>query len=230
MAIRRSLAALALVFTLGSAIAEDAPTTWDGLVEVKPRKMEAAYVLPGADFRPYTKVMLDPVEVAFRKDWMQNMNQNTPLASQVTDRDAQKILDAARSNFDDIFQEAFTKAGYQVVTTAAPDVLRIRTGLLNLYVNAPDVSAPGRSRTFTANAGEATLFIEVRDSVSVALMGRVVDRRQTRDTGMQMATSVSNLSDFRTLFKHWATIAANGVGELKSMSPVPADLKPGQKL
>jgi hypothetical protein len=230
MAIRRSLAALALVFTLGSAIAEDAPTTWDGLVEVKPRKMEAAYVLPGADFRPYTKVMLDPVEVAFRKDWMQNMNQNTPLASQVTDRDAQKILDAARSNFDDIFQEAFTKAGYQVVTTAAPDVLRIRTGLLNLYVNAPDVSAPGRSRTFTANAGEATLFIEVRDSVSVALMGRVVDRRQTRDTGMQMATSVSNLSDFRTLFKHWATIAANGVGELKSMSPIPADLKPGQKL
>jgi len=230
MAIRRSLAALALVFTLGSAIAEDAPTTWDGLVEVKPRNMEAAYVLPGADFRPYTKVMLDPVEVAFRKDWMQNMNQNTPLASQVTDRDAQKILDAARSNFDDIFQEAFTKAGYQVVTTAAPDVLRIRTGLLNLYVNAPDVSAPGRSRTFTANAGEATLFIEVRDSVSVALMGRVVDRRQTRDTGMQMATSVSNLSDFRTLFKHWATIAANGVGELKSMSPVPADLKPGQKL
>jgi hypothetical protein len=230
MAIRRSLAAFALVFTLGSAIAEDAPTTWDGLVEVKPRKMEAAYVLPGADFRPYTKVMLDPVEVAFRKDWMQNMNQNTPLASQVTDRDAQKILDAARSNFDDIFQEAFTKAGYQVVTTAAPDVLRIRTGLLNLYVNAPDVSAPGRSRTFTANAGEATLFIEVRDSVSVALMGRVVDRRQTRDTGMQMATSVSNLSDFRTLFKHWATIAANGVGELKSMSPIPADLKPGQKL
>ena len=226
----RKLAALAFVFALGPVLAEDAPTSWDGLVEVKPRKMEAAYVLPGADFRPDTKVMLDPVEVAFQKDWLKNMNQNTPLSYQVTDRDAQKILDTARSNFDDIFQEAFTKAGYQVVTTAAPDVLRIRSGLLNLYVNAPDLNAPGRSRSFTANAGQATLFIEVRDSVSEALMGRVVDRRQTRDTGMQMATSVSNLSDFRMLFKQWAAIAAKGMGELKSLSPVPTDIKPGQKL
>lgn len=225
-----SFTALALVFMLGTASAEDAPTTWDGLVQVKPRKMEAAYVLPGADFRPYTKVMLDPVEVAFRKDWLQNMNQNTPLAYQITDRDAQKILDAARSNFDDIFQDAFTKAGYQVVTTAAPDVLRIRTGLLNLYVNAPDVSGPGRERSFTANAGEATLFIEVRDSVSVALLGRVVDRRETQNTGMQMATSVSNQAEFRMLFKQWAAIAAKGMDELKSISPVPQDLKPGQQL
>jgi hypothetical protein len=226
----KTLATVALVFALGTAVAEDAPTSWDGLVEVKPRKMEAAYVLPGADFRPYAKVMLDPVEVAFQKDWMKNMNRNTPLSNQVTDRDAQKIMDTARSNFDDIFHEAFTKAGYQVVTTAAPDVLRIRTGLLNLYINAPDVNSPGRSRSFTANAGEATLFIEVRDSVSGALMGRVVDRRETRDTGMQMATSVSNLSDFRTLFKQWASIAAKGMDELKSISPVPTDLKPGQKL
>jgi Protein of unknown function (DUF3313) len=226
----KSMATVALVFTLGTALAEDAPTNWDGLVEVKPRKMEAAYVLPGADFRPYTKVMLDPVEVAFRKDWMQNMNRDTPLSNQVTDRDAQKILDAARSNFDDIFQEAFTKAGYQVVTTAAPDVLRIRTGLLNLYINAPDLNAPGRSRSYTANAGEATLFIEVRDSVSVALLGRVVDRRQTRDTGMQMATGVSNQADFRMLFKQWASIAAKGMEELKSISPVPTELKPGQQL
>lgn len=230
MLIRKSLATLGLVLTLGTALAADAPETWDGLVEVKPRKADAAYLMPGADFRPYTKVMLDPTEVAFRKDWMKDMNQGTSLSRQVTDQDAQKILDTARSNFDDIFAEAFTKAGFQVVTAAAPDVLRIRTGLANLYVNAPDVNAPGRSRTFTANAGEATLIVEVRDSVSGALMGRAVDRRQTRDTGMQMATSVSNLSDFRILFKHWASIAASGVNELKSMSPVPVDLKPGQKL
>jgi hypothetical protein len=226
----KAVATMALLLTLGTALAEEAPTNWDGLVEVKPRRMEAAYVLPGADFRPYTKVMLDPVEVAFQKDWLKNMNQNTPLSYQVTDRDAQKILDTARSNFDDIFKEAFTKAGYQVVATAAPDVLRVRTGLLNLYVNAPDLNAPGRSRSFTANAGQATLFIEVRDSVSEALMGRVVDNRETRQKGMQMATSVSNLSDFRLLFKQWAAIAAKGMDELKSISPVPTDLKPGQKL
>jgi hypothetical protein len=226
----RSLATLALVLVLSPALAEDVPTHWDGLVEVKPRKMEAAYLLPGADFRPYTKVMLDPTEVAFRKDWMKDINRGTPLSNQVTDRDAQKIIETAKSNFDDIFQEAFTKAGYQVVTTGGADVLRIRTGVLNLYVNAPDVQAAGRSVSFTANAGEATLFIEARDSVSGALLGRVVDRRETRDTGMQMANSVTNLSDFRMLFKQWASIAAKGVAELKAVSPVPANLQPWQKL
>jgi hypothetical protein len=43
------------------------PDTWDGLVEVKPKRMDAAYLLPGADFRSYTKVMIDPSEVAFRE-------------------------------------------------------------------------------------------------------------------------------------------------------------------
>jgi hypothetical protein len=73
--------------------------------------------------------------------------------------------------------------------------------------------------------------IEVRDSPTNALLGRVVDRRETLDSGgMQMANSVSNLSDFRQLFKQWATTTAKGLDELKAHSPVPLDLKPKQKL
>ena len=45
------------------------PDNWDGLVRVKPKRMDAAYVAPGTDFRAYTKVMFDPAEVAFKKDW-----------------------------------------------------------------------------------------------------------------------------------------------------------------
>ena len=116
----KTLPLLALAMFLGTAIADEAPTNWDGLIEVKPRKMDAVFLMPGADFRPYTKVMVDPTEVAFRKDWMKEMNEpGSSLSRRVTEEDAAKILEAARSNFDDIFQEAFTKAGYAVVT--APD-------------------------------------------------------------------------------------------------------------
>lgn len=227
----RLLAATLLLATFGTALAEDTPESWDGLVEVKARNVDAAFLLPGADFRPYTRLMVDPTEVAFRKDWLKEMNQpGVSLSRHVTQDDVAKILEAARSNFDDIFHEAFQKAGYQIVTAPGPDVLRVRTGVLNLYVNAPDIQAPGRSRTFTANAGEATLVIEVRDSSTSALLGRVVDRRATRDTGMQMATSVSNVSDFRALFQRWAGITVKGLEELKAQSPVPLDLKPKQKL
>jgi hypothetical protein len=64
-----------------------------------------------------------------------------------------------------------------------------------------------------------------------ALMGRAVDRRETRSSaGMQMTTSVTNQVEFRALFRQWANTAAKGLEELKSHSPVPADLRPGQKM
>ena len=93
------------------------------------------------------------------------------------------------------------------------------------------MQAPGRSRTYTMEAGEATLVMEVRDSLTNALLGRVIDRRETQSTGMmQLSSSVSNLSDFRLMFKSWAGITTKGMDELKAHSPVPADLKAGQKL
>lgn len=232
MTAMKTVLAVILAMLLGTAIAEQAPASWDGLVEVNPKKMDLVYLLPGADFRPYTKVMVDPTEVAFRKDWLKEMNRpGVSLSQRVKEDDAAKILEVARSNFDDIFQEAFTKAGYAVVATPGPDVLRVSTGVLNLYLNAPDTMSAGRSRSFTANAGEATLVIEVRDSTTGALLGRVVDQRETRDSGgMHIATNVSNLADFRTLFKQWAATSTKGLDELKAHSPVPLDLKPKQKL
>jgi hypothetical protein len=225
-----AISLLALAFA-GSSLADKPPETWDGLVEVKAKRVELAYLAPGADFRPYTKVMVDPTQVAFHKDWMKNMNQQRDLSRRTTPEDAEEILAAARSNFDDIFHEAFKKAGFAVASAPGPDVLRVATAVVNLYVNAPDTMSAGRSRTYTANAGEATLVIEMRDSRTGALLGRVVDQRETRDMGgMAMTTSVTNVSDFRALFKNWASITVKGIEALKAASPVPADLKPGQKL
>lgn len=225
------LAIAALLATSGSVLAADAPESWDGLVEVKAKRMDAAYLMPGADFRPYTKLMIDPSEAAFKKDWMRSINTQRSLSDRVTEQDAQKILAAARTNFDDIFAEAFKQAGYEIVATPGPDVLRVSTAVIDLYLNAPDTMSAGRSYSFTMEAGEATLVIEVRDSMTGALMGRVLDRRETRNTGrLQMTTSVSNQAEFRSLFKQWAGITVKGLGELKAQSPVPADLKPKQKL
>lgn len=224
------LAALLLVATCGAALADDMPASWDGLVQVKPKRMDAAYLLPGADFRPYTKLMVDPAEVAFARNWLRSQNDSRNLSHKVTQEDAEKILAAARSNFDEIFVEAFTKAGYTIVKAPGPDVMRVSTAVLNLYVTAPDVPTAGRSTTYTTQAGEATLVIEVRDSTTNLLLGRVLDRRETQRSTLQMTTSVTNLAEFRTLFKAWAGTAVKGLAELKEQSPVPEDLKPKQKL
>jgi hypothetical protein len=225
------LAALTMLASIATASAADAPESWDGLIEVKPKRMDAAYLLPGADFRPYTRLMIDPTQVAFQKDWQKRINQDRRPSDRVDDEQAQKILAAARANFDDVFAEAFTKAGFTIVTAPAADVLRISTAVINLYVNAPDTMSAGRSYSFTTEAGEATLVIEVRDSLSGALMGRVLDRRETQGgAGMQMTNRVTNQTEFRALFRQWAGTTVKGLDELKAHSPVPTDLRPGQKL
>src|SRR5882757_4630346 len=70
------LAALAISAPT-SLHAAKAPPTWDNLVQVKSKRADAVYLLPGADFKPYTKIMLDQTEVAFRKNWLRDYNSST---------------------------------------------------------------------------------------------------------------------------------------------------------
>jgi Protein of unknown function (DUF3313) len=207
--------------------AAEPAANWDGLVEVKSPKMDVAYLMPGADFRTYKKIMLDKPEVAFRKNWMRDMNRS--FGHRVDEDDAKKILSNVQSNTTDIFAEAFAKAGYTVVTEPGDDVLRVRSGVIDVYVNAPDTMSAGRTRTYTANAGEATLVLELRDSMTNALLGRVLDRRETR--GMPgISNSASNLSEYRSLARQWAGISVKGLDKLRAHSPIPDPLAPGQKL
>ena len=232
MRLERWIASSLLALFMGAAFAADkAPASMDGLVEVKSKRLDAAYLAPGADFRPYTKLMVDPTQTAFHKDWMKNMNDRRDISRMVDSDQAKEMLEAARTNFAEVFTEVFTKAGYSIVDKPGPDVLRVTPGVVNLYVNAPDLKTAGRSRSYTANAGEATMVLEVRDSQSNALLGRVFDQRQTHESlGMQMSNSVTNIADFRMLFKSWANVSVKGLETLKSVSPLPATLTPGQKI
>jgi hypothetical protein len=120
----------------------------------------------------------------------------------------------------EIFVEEFNKGGYQVVTEAGPDVLWLRTGVLNVRVSAPDTMEPGRTYTFANDAGEATYFIEVRDSTTGALLGRAVDRRLAGDNTIGQRNRATNRSDFRRLVERWAELSIRGLNELKARAPI----------
>ena len=210
-----------LIAPASISAADKAPDTWDGLYKVKAKKMELVYLQPQADFRSYTKVLLDPAEVAFRKNWQRDQNDDRlDLANRVSDSDARRILDAARDGLAKVFTKAYQNAGYQVVTAPGPDVLRISTAVVNLDVAAPDVMTAGRSRSYSREAGSATLAVEARDSVSGSLLGRAVDSRDTGDAGLFIRNSVTNSSEFEQLFASWAKISAQGLNELKELSPI----------
>lgn len=226
-------AVLALALFAGTACAQSSESELDSLVKIKSRKVDSAFLLPGADFSQYKKVMIAPAEVAFHKNWLRDQNnQALSMSRRIGDTEAKKILDAARSGFDEIWAAAFKSAGYEVVTAPGDDVLKLVPSVFDLYINAPDVQSAGRTRSYTVEAGRAGLTLDVRDSTTGTLLGRIVDRRTAGDNAgrLQWSTSVSNRADFRQLFGRWAKLAADGLTDLKQASPLPETMQPDQKM
>ena len=215
-----TIAIASAAFLSAPAVAK-APATWDGLVQAKSKRFDLVYLQPGADFSGYTKVMIDPTEVAFQKNWQRDYNRDSrALSSRVTDGDVQNALTQGVKAATDIFTDAWTKGGFTVVDSPGPDVLRVRTGVVNISVNAPDKPTAGRAYSFSPEAGQATLFVEARDSTTGALLGRAVDHRIVGDTMTAWRTSVSNRADFRYQVEQWATASVRGVAALKASSPI----------
>jgi hypothetical protein len=143
------------------------------------------------------------------------------MEGQLTSYDMKKAVSEGVKNASDIFAKAFTDGGYQVVTTPGPDVLRVRTGIMNIQVAAPDNMVMGRVISTSEAAGAATFVVEARDSQSGALLGRAVDSRLAGNDGLINRNSVTNWSDFRELMKTGGKISVAGLNELKTLSPIP---------
>jgi hypothetical protein len=194
------------------------PANWDGLVQVKSKRLDLVYLQPGADFRGYTKVLVDPTEVAFAKNWQRDHNRDTrSLSGRVSDHDVQDAVSQGIKATHNIFTAAWTKGGYTVVSEPGADVLRVKTGIVNITVTAPDQQSAGRSYSFSNEAGQATLFLEVRDSLTNALLGRAVDQKIVGDNSTAWRTAGSNRADFRHMVEDWAAISVRGLSELKSL-------------
>jgi hypothetical protein len=196
---------------------------WNGLHKVETKKFDEAWLLPGADFRVYTKVMIDPTEAAFRKNWQKDWNdKHFDFDERITDDEALRILTAAQSGFQDVFAKTYREAGYQVVSAPGPDVLRLKTYILNLDVAAPDFQK-SNVRTYSKEGGSGVLVLEARDSMSGALLAQGVDGREIGDSAWAMRrTSLSNRADFEAAFTAWAKMSVDGIAALKALPPVAA--------
>jgi hypothetical protein len=194
------------------------PATWDGLVQVKSRRFALAYLAPGADFTSYHKVMIDPVEIAFKKNYVREYNSShRGLSSQIRDSDVERMVAEGSRSATSLFAKAFSDAGYQVVTEPGPDVVRVHSGVVDIYVNAPDVRSAGRRTVIAPEAGYASFVVEARDSMTGALLGRVLDKRYAGDNIGRVRNSVTNRSDFEALFRTWAKQAVSEFGDLRKL-------------
>jgi len=200
-------AALA-VGSVSNALAKEAPpeTTPEGLVLQKNTKSRVVYLKPGATFTQYNRVAILDCLVEFEKDWQKDYNNSRMgLEGRVSDKDIERMKTGLAAEFKKVFtKELQDKGGYEVVNTAAPDVLVLRPALVNVEVNAPDLMTAGINATVVRSAGQMTLFLELWDSSTNTLLARMLDAAADNDAFAKQASRVTNVQAADRILSDWA--------------------------
>ena len=204
------------VLLTGTAIAvaaEDLPeTTIEGLKLVKHEKHRVVYLADDADFSVYDKVYIVNAAVAFAKNWQRDYNrQERDLSRKVSDADVERIKTDLSAEFKKVFTQTMIDNGLEVVTEIGPDVVILRPAIINLQVSAPDIQGTTRAHTYTADAGQMTLYLELYDGVSGALQAKVLDAKSAGRSapGMTYATRATNIREADRMLKSWANEIAS---------------------
>lgn len=195
----------------------DAEVTFDGLLPLKNSRAQMAWARADLDLTPFSKIMLQGVGVEYRpggesgRTWRQRSSSGGPF----------EVTEAQKERFESLMREAFTEElarsqRFTIVTEPGPDVLLIRGGLLDVVSFVPPESV-GRSDVFLSRVGEATLVLELRDSITEAILLRAVDRRAAEQVAGSVVTPsnrVTNAAEIRRLARTWARMLRERLDQL----------------
>lgn len=191
------------------------PVTEDGLVRIDSNEVDAVYWAEGATLAGYDAVMLRDTPVAFRKNWMRDYNASrTGLSDRVDEKDMARIKEELGEAFRESFSKALTEAGYNIVDEPGEDVLLLRPAIVDLDVNAPDLQSASMTRSYTTDAGEMTLYMELYDSATGDKIGQVLDRERSLDTGrIQYTDRVTNRAEANRILGRWSNLLVEALDE-----------------
>ena len=200
----------------------DAEVTYDGLTRLDNTTMDVVWARTDIDLTSFNKVMIERVAVDFRAV------EGGPLSGRAG-RGATTASSRNRSEFrldeatrEQIVEELSRAAReemersevFEIVQAPDYDVLLIRVALLDVVSRVPPEPV-GRSSIWLDSVGEATLVLEIRDSMSNAIFLRAVDRRAAGDRqGGVSSNSVTNAAEVRRLGRRWASLARGGLDTL----------------
>ena len=208
--IKLSIIALATSMVLGctSTNPTNAPeVSPEGMELKKSTRSTVAYKKEGVDFSEYDKVQILPSAVAFKKNWKRDYNRNQgSLATRIKDKDVMHIKAEVAMLFDEVFKEEFNKdAKSPIVDEVSENTLVIRPAIVDLDITAPDLRTSVNVKSYTSEAGQATLFLELYDGVSGEILARIVNVSVAGDNShYQWATLVSNRADAKRMIRKWA--------------------------
>jgi uncharacterized protein DUF3313 len=179
----------------GAEVAED------GLHRIDGAAIANAWAKPGVDLSGYTQVRLLPAEMTFRE-----------VKDPGLDRSASDypLDDERREKIGETIREAFvTELGkskrFALTDQPGPGVLEIRGAVLDVVSHVPEQPI-GRGAVFVKSLGEATLVVELRDSITHEVLARAFERRAAESAFPTRSNSVSNLAEISNAAHRWADL------------------------
>ena len=194
----------------------DAEVTHDGLTRIDRTIMDAVWARTDIDLSGITKVRFHDLGVEYRNVDGPYSGRAGAGSINLTSSDTEFQLDEkTRAAFEEEISSAFAEeirrsTVFEVVDEPGPDVIDVHIGLLDVVSRVPPDTI-GRSRMFIDSVGEATLVLEVRDSISHTVLVRAVDRRAAEGTYMFESTPPRNRAEVRRLGRRWGEILRNGI-------------------
>jgi hypothetical protein len=186
---------------------DESQVTYDGLYPVTGGSADAAWARPGVDLSRYSKIKLQGVGIEYRPG-----GESGRLYYSRTTEDYYAVTQKQKDAFEALVKEAFLKElgrseHFTIVEEAGPEVLLVRGGLLDVVSYIPPEPI-GASEIFLSRVGEATLVLELRDSVTDTIIARAVDRRAAENTarGFSRSNRVSNSAELRRMVNAWARL------------------------
>ncbi len=213
------LLALSLGLATNVAMAKGKPpqTTVEGLERVKDAKLALVYKDPGADLSQYRRIYLVDTYVAFKKNWLRDQNQSA--LHKISSKDMDKMKAELAGLFRDVFTRVLEEGGYELVSERGEDVLIIKPAIINLDFTAPRNMSSGERWTFSESRGEMTLYLELYDSVTDALIAKAMDNQKDRETGyFQWQTTVRNRAAANRILEDWANVLKDGLDKARDKS------------
>ncbi len=192
---------------------EEAGTVnFEGLTRLDDGPFAESWVDLQVDFPGYTKVILVDPYFQFRA-----VKRSSSAAAR---RANQRKFYISENNRERLIREVGeiyrTELGssrhFTLVDEPGPDVAILLIGVFDIVSRVPPELA-GRNEVYLASVGEATLIVELRDSLSLETIFRGIERRVAQRPGSypQISNTVTNWAEVRRLAMRWATTMREGL-------------------
>ncbi|MGI9235462.1 MAG: DUF3313 family protein [Woeseiaceae bacterium] len=190
-------------------------TTFDGLTKQPRGLFRESWVDLDVDFPQYTKII--PIDPYFE---FRAVKRNSSAAARRSNQREHYISDSNRERLiktvSEIFNTELEKSKkFTMVAEPGPDVAIIQVGVFDIVSRVPP-SAIGRSEIYLASVGDATLVVELKDSLSLETIYRGVERRNAAQMGTNLtrANTVTNWAEVRRLARRWAITMRDGLDSI----------------